>query len=165
MDTNKKSQCDLITEFIGEITLLTAEIEHRMNDVICDYFITSGKKKILFNRWLLYREGYKFNDKIECLNFISDSIKDNERKGMLGMTIMYANRFNVIKNKLAYGEICFGEEQEDVANKTVSDMHRYEHIEITPEYINIARDVAISAIRGLENAMKLIIGTNEEEGK
>ena len=162
MDNNKTSKIDLITDFIGEITLYTTEIEHKINDLICEYFITSGKKKITFKRWLLYRGGFKFEDKIECLRFISSFIQDKETKGIFEMIIMFAMRFDHVKNKLVYGGICHGEESENVAIKTVNDgFYRYEQIEITPEYIEIMRDTATSTIQSLKNAMKMLSGAEQ----
>ena len=161
METKKLSQFEVITFFIGEITLFSADIERCMNDIISSFFITDSKKKILFNRWLLYRNGFKFKDKIECLNFIADSVNDKLSKGILETTIMFAMRFDIVKNNLSYGGICFSDEQENVAINIVSDMYRYKRIEITPEYMEIARDTAISTIEGLKNAMNLIHGAEQ----
>lgn len=141
------------------MTIYASDIEHKINDLITEYFITSGKKKVKFTRWLLYSNGFKLNDKIECLSYISNSIQNKELQEVFEMAIMFSRRFCLIKDKLAYGEVCFCDDSENALIKTVSDDYRYENVEITLEYIEIMRDTAMSTIKSLGNVMKTINGT------
>ena len=49
----------------GELTHYALWLEEEVNNIISDYFIMDSKQRSQFKRFLLFRDGLTFQDKIE----------------------------------------------------------------------------------------------------
>ena len=154
MNDNIQLRLGKVVSFIGELTVLNTQIEDSINELLTSYFFTSNHKKDEFMRFMLYRCGLSYQSKIDCLRFIADSIKDKARREQFEQTILFAMRFNMVKEKLVCGRLLHVEDPEKMDIRTVNEIYRYDDSDVSPEYVDGLRRTALNTISELKAAKK-----------
>lgn len=150
---------DLLREFAGDINLIVSDIDHIFNEILCDYFFDSRKKKDIFTLLMLKSGGISFDSKANCIRHISYEIKNDKKGEEVEQAIICAWKFNNIKEKLYYGIKCIDNNSRKVEFKTIHGFNRWEYTEITCEYIGDVRDKGVEAMFNLRKARNTLIET------
>ena len=142
MSDNFQLPFEKVVIFFGELTSLNTLIEYSINELLTSYFVTSNHRKDEFKRFMMYRWGLSYQNKIDCLRFIADSIKDKTERERFELTIMFAMRFNMVKEKLVYGWP-LNDDPENIIIRTINEIYLCQDIEVSPDYIDGMRRTAI----------------------
>lgn len=126
---------ELLHKFAGEMNLIVADIELIFNEMLCDYFFGSQKKREAFTFYLLTENKLSFFNKVECLKSICWEIKSDIKGELFEQAIIFASRFKVVQDKFHYGIKCLDDNSRKLEIKTMHGIDRYEYTEITNEYI------------------------------
>jgi hypothetical protein len=146
----------LLHKFAGEINLIVADIEFIFNEMLCDYFFGSHKKREAFAFYILMENKLSFFNKVECLKSICWEI-DNDMKGeVFEQAINFACRFKILQDKFHYSIKCLDDNSRKLEIKTIHGIDRYEYTEITNEYINDFISKGIKAKHKLMNAREIL---------
>lgn len=146
----------LLHKFAGEISLIVNDIEFIFNEMLCDYFFGSNKKREAFTFYILMENRLSFFNKAECLKSICWEIENDMKVEVFEQAISFACIFKYIQDKFHYGVKCLDDNSRNFEIKTRLKIDRYEYTEITNEYIYDLIDKSIKAKQKLKDAREIL---------
>ena len=132
MDYKDMSKEDFDAIVTGELTHISLSIEDEINNIICDYFIKSGKK-IDFKRLILFRDGLTFHDKIEILRAMVPLFGEVADRIKLKIILREVENFKLIRNAMSHGLDVSNSYSNILKVEIISRSGKPKIIEITPE--------------------------------
>lgn len=131
MDYKNMSKEDFDAIVTGELTHLSISIEDEINNIICDYFIISGKR-IDFKRLILYRDGLTFHDKLEIIHAMIPIFSKVSDVKQFKYLLREVEKFKSIRNAMAHGLDVSNNDSNMLRVEIVSRSGKQKIIEITP---------------------------------
>jgi hypothetical protein len=118
----------------GEVTHYALWLEEELNGIIADYFVSNDLRRDEFKRFLLYRDGLTFQDKIEIVGGMIPLFGSAAEKVGLKSTLREIEEFKSWRNALAHGlDITDDKGSAYIRVEVITRSGKEKVIEITPE--------------------------------
>lgn len=149
-------QNEMYRKFAGVTSSIFSEIEHIFNEMLCDYFFGSNRRRKNFTYYLLSGDKLSFMNKAACVKDMAWEIEHENNAMTYEKYINHAISFNRYYNLSHYGAKCFNNNSRKVEIEEYLRPDRSIHTEITDEYIIKVQDEGFTVVYNLKEAQRIL---------